>query len=82
MKKVVELPSAPMVNTPGLLIWAINGYKFKKDRKTLVNVFVQGYNLTPEVVNDLLSGKIPYRIEGESVFFEYEECVETSLTVD
>lgn len=40
-----------------------------------MNVFVQSYNLTPEVVNDLLSGKIPYRIEGDSVCFEYEGVV-------
>jgi hypothetical protein len=61
-----------VVHTPGLLKWAINGYKFKKDRKAMVRVFVDGYNLTPEAANDLLSERIPHRIEGGSVFFEYE----------
>lgn len=69
----VELPSVPMVNTPGLLAWAINGYKFKKDRKAMVRVFVDGYGLTVKCVNDLLSGKIPHTVEGNSVFFDYPE---------
>lgn len=69
----VELPSAPMVHTPGLLKWAINGYKFKKDRKAMVRVFVDGYGLTADCVNDLLSEKIPHTVEGNSVFFDYAE---------
>lgn len=69
----VELPSASMVHTPGLLAWAINGYKFPKDRKAMVRVFVDGYGLTAQCVNDLLSEKVPYTVEGDSVFFNYPE---------
>ena len=69
----VELPSAPMVNTPGLLKWAINGYHFPKDRKAMIRVFVDGYGLTKQCVIDLLSGKTPHTVEGNSVWFEYAE---------
>ena len=30
---ILTLESTPMLNTAGLLRWAMNGYKFKKDRK-------------------------------------------------
>jgi hypothetical protein len=61
-----------MVNTPGILAWAINGYKFKKDRKAMRRVLAEGYDLTDKVADGLLSGKIPHRIEGDEVVFEVE----------
>ncbi len=70
---VLTLESAPMLNTAGLLRWAMNGYKFKKDRKKLRRVFVEGFphpRLTDEVVDKLLSGELPHRIDGENVVIE------------
>ena len=32
------LQSTSMVNAPGMLRWAINGYKFKRDRKVMLDV--------------------------------------------
>ena len=69
----VELPSVPMVHTPGLLKWAINGYKSPKDRKAMIAVFVDGYSLTKQCAIDLLSEKIPHTVEEDSVFFDYPE---------
>ena len=69
----VELPSSEWIHTPGVLAWAINGYKFPKDRKAMIAVFVKGYNLTKQCVIDLLSEKVPYTVEGDSVFFNYPE---------
>jgi hypothetical protein len=68
----VRLTSTPMIHTPGILRWAINGYKFKKDRKALRKVFTDGYNLTDKAADDLLSERIPHAIEGDAVTFEYE----------
>ena len=35
-----------MLNTAGLLRWAMNGYKFKRERKKLRRVFVVGFPLS------------------------------------
>jgi len=66
----VELMSSQGVYTPGLLKWAIN--RFGRDRKTMVRLFMDGYNLTKRAADDLLSEKIPHDIDGDSVVFEYE----------
>ncbi len=69
----LTLESTPMLNTAGLLRWAMNGYKFKKDRKTLRRVFTEGFThsrLTDEVVDRLLKGELPHRIDGENVVIE------------
>ena len=69
----LTLESTPMLNTAGLLRWAMNGYKFKKDRKRLRRVFTQGFThpqLTDEVVDRLLKGELPHKIDGENVVIE------------
>jgi hypothetical protein len=70
----VRLISTEMVNTPGILAWAINGYAFKKDRPALLKVLMDGYRLTKKCATDLLSKTISYTIgEDNSVIFQYEE---------
>ena len=69
----LKLESTPMLNTAGLLRWAMNGYKFKKDRKRLRRVFTEGFThprLTDEVVDRLLKGDLPHKIDGENVVIE------------
>ena len=72
-----RLGSSPMINTPGILRWAISGYHFKRDRKKLLRVFTTGYvgsaeNPAPsaEVFDRLLKGEIPWTQEGETVVFQ------------
>lgn len=75
----VRLQSAPMINTPGVLRWAINGYKFKRDRKKLLRVFVEGYggeHAPPaDIYDKLLKGEIEWKEEpgehGTDVVFSY-----------
>ena len=70
---ILTLESTPMLNTAGLLRWAMNGYKFKRDRKKLRRVFVEGFphpRLTNDVVDKLLSGELPHKIAGENVVIE------------
>lgn len=68
-----RLGSSPMINTPGILKWAQNGYHFKKDLKHLLNVFVTGWTgenaPTPEIFDRLLKGEIPHTIEHDAVVF-------------
>jgi hypothetical protein len=62
-----------MLNTAGLLRWAMNGYKFKKDQKKLRRVFTESFihpRLTEEVVDRLLKGDLPHKIDGENVVIE------------
>ena len=63
----IALQSTEGIYTPGILRWAQNGYAFPNDRKKLRRVFVEGFNLDGELVHRLLSGKVPYEIEGEDV---------------
>jgi hypothetical protein len=63
-----KLLSCPLACTPGILRWAINGYKFKRDRKALLRVFTEGYGSDEgsppaEVFDRLLKGQIPYTVE-------------------
>ncbi len=78
----LTLESSSFASTPGLLRWAMNGYKFKKDRKVLRRVFVEGFphpHFTHKVVHRLLSGKLPHKIEGESVIIELPD--ENTMTL-
>lgn len=72
----IRLGSSSMVNTPGLLRWAINGYKFKKDQKAMRKVIMSAFGLTINCVKALLSEAIPYTVEpsehGGIVCFEYK----------
>jgi hypothetical protein len=61
----------PLGHTPGILRWARNGCKLKRDRKALAAVFTDGFGLTDQCAHDLLSGRIPHSIDGNSVVFEY-----------
>lgn len=68
-----RLSSAPMVYTPGVLKWAINGYKTPQDRKNVRAVIVAGWpSLPANVVDGLLTESIPFVVEGEDVVFEAE----------
>jgi hypothetical protein len=61
-----------MVHTPGVIAWAVNGYRFHKDRGNMLNVLTESYNLTVECADALLSGKVEYKVVGDVVEFEYD----------
>ena len=67
-QREVRLQSVAMVNTPGLLRWAQNGYKFKRDRKKLLRVFVDGFggdSAPPaDIYDKLLKGAINGMLES------------------
>ena len=54
------------MHTPGILRWAQHGYKFKSDRKRMLNLFMQGYGLSEECATDLLSGAMPVEVDEDS----------------
>jgi hypothetical protein len=59
-----RLQSTSMFHTPGMLIWAINGYKFKKDRPALLKMWVEGYpGPAKEAYEALLEGKLPWAVD-------------------
>lgn len=65
--KTVRLGSMEMISAPGMLAWAMNGYKFKRDRKNMVNVMKSWPGLTDDQWNKVLAGEIPHTIEGDVV---------------
>jgi hypothetical protein len=65
-----RLLSAPMVYTPGLLVWAMNAYHFPDDRPQILKVMTETFPAIPEDKMDaLLMGYIPYTVEDEAVVF-------------
>lgn len=72
MRRKITLLSESMVHTPGILAWAMNGYKHKKDQGNIRRVFTEGYNIPNDAAHALLSGDEPHTIEGTSVVFEAE----------
>jgi hypothetical protein len=70
MAKTYRLASAEFVHAPGLIRWAVNGYHFKKDRSRLLNVVTAAYGGLPRAAaQKLLSGKVKYKIEKDTVVF-------------
>jgi len=72
----VRLHSAPMIHTPGIVRWAVNGYKFPKDRPAMLEVICGGYGITKECATALLSEEVSYEVEGDVVVFDFDGQVE------
>lgn len=75
MKKSISytLQSSSFVHTPGILAWAVNGARFKRDRPQMVKIIRDTYGLSNDVATGLVTGRIPYAVQGESVIFEVME---------
>lgn len=67
--KTYRLLSSPLVHTPGIIAWAINGAKFKKDRKRLIELVATSYSLPRPIAESLLTEKIKYTVDNETVIF-------------
>lgn len=65
-----RLGSSKMIYAPGVIIWAINGYAFKRDRAAMLRVVLAGWDIPKKVAKGLLSKQIPYEVQGETVVFE------------
>jgi len=75
MKQSYRLQSSGLVGAPGVVQWAINGYRFpdKNDRDAMINLITGTWKgVSYDAAVALLSEQIPYRIENGIVFFEYE----------
>lgn len=64
-----RLTSSPMISAPGVVRWAINGYAFKRDRKVMIQVIVDGWHVPEAAAKALLSKRVPYTVEGDAVVF-------------
>lgn len=68
--QIYRLGSSPLIYAPGVVAWAINGFKFKRDRKRMIEVIATGWNIPDEAAQALLSGKAKHTVESEAVVFE------------
>lgn len=67
-EKVYKLGSSPAVYAPGIIAWAIAGYWNEPDREQLRKVVTSTWSGIPdEVVDQVLSGTLPYSVEDEAV---------------
>lgn len=67
-QRTVRLGSTTMVSAPGILRWAMNGFRFKCDRKKMRDVMKSWEaGLTDKQWDGVLSGTIPHTIDGETV---------------
>lgn len=67
--KTYRLGSSEMFHAPGMVAWAINGAKFKKDRAQMIKIISDGWNIPADAVRKLLLQEVPHTIEGETVIF-------------
>lgn len=69
-----RLGSSSLCCTPGIIRWAINGYKFEKDRDTLRRVVTETWGIPDDAADALLSGDVDYTVddETETVIFSFD----------
>lgn len=67
------LSSTPMCCTPGLVRWAQNGAKFKKDRPVMRRVLMEGYGLPERAADAILDGKCEIDDANEVVTVSIDE---------
>lgn len=67
------LASSPLIHTPGILRWAINGYHFKSDRKNILNVFTAGWPTIPAAAfKAILAKQLPVIVNDDAGTVEFE----------
>ena len=71
--KTYRLGSSEMIHAPSLIEWAINGAHFGNDRPHIVRMITQGWGVPADAAEALVTKKVPYKIEGETVVFSVEE---------
>jgi hypothetical protein len=65
------LGSNTHVCAPGIIQWAINGAKFKRDRRMLINVVASTWSIPASAAEQLVLEQVPYIVASdESVQFE------------
>lgn len=65
-----RLGSSEMCSAPGIVRWAINGAKFKRDRAAMANIIAQGWSIPNDAALALVTGKASYTLDGETVVFD------------
>jgi hypothetical protein len=70
-----RINSSPLLYMPGILNWAINGYKFNRDREAIRRVLTEGCNMTDECADALLSERVPFVVVDDAVEFDYDGTV-------
>lgn len=69
----LRLGSAPMMNAPGMLQWARNGYRFGEDKDVFIEVMMCWDYVTRGIAIDILENNVSVEIEGDTIVVTYEE---------
>ncbi|WP_300043099.1 hypothetical protein [uncultured Paracoccus sp.] len=71
---VYHLQSSLNVCAPQTIAWGVNGFHFEEDRQHLMDIIAADFPSVPRVVLErVLSRKLDYRVEGQSVIFTVED---------
>lgn len=74
-----RLGSSPAIYTPGMVEWGQAAWAIEEDRARVLAAFCGGWPMVPRAAMEgLLSGALPYRLEGETVVFDAPEGDEMS----
>jgi hypothetical protein len=65
--KTYRLGSSEMVYAPGIIRWAICG--FKSDRQAMIEIVLSWKGVSEAAAIALLSQRVPFTVEGETVVF-------------
>jgi hypothetical protein len=66
-KMTYNLQSSPIIYTPGIVEMAVNGGRNKSQVQKFANLLEKGWKLPPKVARGIVTGKIPYTVDGETV---------------
>jgi len=68
MNTTYNLQSSGLMHAPGIIRWAINGYR-TGDAKKMVELIHTGWNVPVKAVKALLSGKVAWAEKDGAVVF-------------
>ncbi|MGO7308829.1 hypothetical protein ACCS91_33780 [Rhizobium ruizarguesonis] len=69
MSTTYRLGSNEAVYAPGIVKWAIGGYWHEPDQPQLRTVIANGWKIPEEAAHELLSQRVPYTMECETLVF-------------
>jgi hypothetical protein len=76
--KTYRLGSNSLVHAPGVVAFAIDGYRYEKDRQYALDMITACWPVVPEeAARALLSLEAPYTVEGNVVVFTHGAPVQS-----
>jgi hypothetical protein len=84
MKRTYRLASSSLVHAPGMLLWLKHGYDLAdgKDQANRLDILGSWEGVPTEAAIALLTGEVPYTLDGDTVVFEHDDPLFRDLGAD